>query len=42
MAVEVDGAGETGAVLQGDVQCRDALTRDRADKRLGVGGPLEQ
>lgn len=41
MAVEVDGAGETGAVLQGEVQCRDAVHRDGAVQGLGVGGQLD-
>lgn len=41
MAVEVDGAGETEAVLQGEVQCRDAVHRDGAVQGLGVGGQLD-
>ena len=41
MAVEVDGAGEAGAVLQGEVQCRDTVHRDGAVQGLGVGGQLD-
>lgn len=35
MAVEVDGAGEAGAVLQGEVQSRDAVHRDKNAKTQG-------
>lgn len=38
---DVDGAGEAGVVLQGEVQRRDAVHRDGAVQGLGVGGQLD-